>query len=96
MKESEKLLEKKLGELIKKENGWSIKLPAIHIAGIPDRICLLPMGKMFFAEIKTTGEKPTKVQLFIHRKLAKIGFTVEVLDSTEKIKETIARYVAQD
>lgn len=83
--ESEKLLDKKLSLVITKLGGWSIKLVASHITGLPDRLCLLPGGVVFFAEIKTTGKKPTKIQLAVHKKLDKLGFIVVVIDSSDSI-----------
>lgn len=96
MIESEKVLEAKLRDMVKKAGGWCIKLPAIHIAGLPDRICLLPMGKMFFAEMKTTRKQPSPVQRIVHKRLEKLGFPVAILDTTEKIIQTIERYVEKE
>lgn len=96
MIESEKVLEAKIRDLVKKAGGWSIKLPAIHVAGLPDRLFLLPGGRLFFAEMKTTGQKPTPVQKIVHARLQRLGFPVEVLDTTEKIKQTIERYVERN
>ena len=64
--------------------GWSIKLYAMSIKGIPDRLTLFK-GKATFVELKAPGRKPTKLQLFIHAKLAKYGFKVLVIDSKEKV-----------
>jgi len=90
--ESEKYLDKKLSELIKKIGGWSIKLVAAHVTGLPDRLCLLPGGRLFFAEIKTTKKKPTLIQLSIHKKLRKLGFQVYVVDTSEVIKNILESY----
>lgn len=90
--ESEKLIERKLVNEIKKIGGWCIKLPAIHITGIPDRLCLVPLGRVLFVELKTTGQKPKRIQTFIHHKLRMMGFRVEVIDSTRQIKELIKEY----
>lgn len=92
MKESEKLLERKLGEKLKKMGGWSIKLLPNFISGIPDRLCLVPPGKIFFAEMKTTGEKPEPRQLAVHRKLIKMGFRVEVIDTSKQIEDILREY----
>ena len=92
MVESEKLLEAKLGKEIKKLGGWSIKLLPFIINGLPDRVVLLPRGRMFFAEIKTTGESPDPIQKVIHRKLRKLGFRVEIIDTSEQIKALIKEY----
>lgn len=40
-------------------------------------------GYVGFAEIKTTGKKPTKIQLYIHDKLRGLGFEVFVIDDIE-------------
>lgn len=40
-------------------------------------------GYVGFAEIKTTGKKPTKIQLYIHDKLRSLGFEVFVIDDIE-------------
>lgn len=90
--ESEKLLEKKLRVKIEELGGYCLKLLAIHVIGIPDRICLLPNGVVFFAEVKTTGKKPEKIQLLWHKKLRKIGFEVYVVDTSEQINEIIEKY----
>jgi hypothetical protein len=83
--ESEKLLDRKLSAALKKLGGWSIKLLATHVTGLPDRLCLLPNGVLFFAEIKTTGKKPKPVQLSVHKKLRELGFKVVVIDKSEDI-----------
>jgi hypothetical protein len=90
--ESEKSLEKKLSAEIKRIGGWSIKLLSAHLTGLPDRLCLLTGGRLFFAEIKTTKQKPKRIQLLIHEKLRNLGFRVEVIDTSEKIKEFIRDY----
>ena len=88
---SEKYLERMLGEELRKVGGWAIKLPASFVAGLPDRICLLPGGRVIFAEIKETGKRPTEIQRFLHGKLRKMGFEVLVVDTYEKIEEIIAK-----
>ena len=35
-----------------------MKLPAIHNAGLPDRLCLFPGGEVVFVELKAFGKKP--------------------------------------
>lgn len=92
MIESEKLLEKKLVKSIKGLGGWCLKIPATHVTGIPDRLCLIPQGQVVFVELKTTKKKPTKIQLLIHKKLRNIGFEVRIIDTTEQIKQLIIDY----
>ena len=63
---NEKLLEKKLREGVKVKGGIALKLTSISLTGLPDRLVLLPGGRVKFAELKSTGkkkivEKPVKV-----------------------------------
>jgi len=96
LKEKESTVEAKLALEVKKISGWCIKMPTIHNAGLPDRLCLLPGGRLIFVELKATGKKPSPLQEAIHRKLRGIGFTVLIIDSTEGVKEFIAKYDIQD
>lgn len=90
--ESEKTLERLLKTSVEnKLNGWCLKLLSAHISGLPDRICLIPGGKLFFAEIKTTDKKPRKIQLVVHEKIRKLGFDVHVIDSSEQIKNILEK-----
>jgi len=90
--EKEKILEKKLSMEIEKLGGWSLKLLSTHVTGLPDRMCLLPGGRVFFAEVKTTKEKPKRIQIWVHNKIRALGFRVEIIDQSEKIKELIRYY----
>ena len=87
--ESEKVLEPKLVKAVKAEGGWAIKLLATFVTGIPDRMCLFPGGRIVFVEMKTTGQKPRKIQRYVHRKLVRLGFIVLVIDSTPGIENLI-------
>jgi len=87
--ESEKVLERKLCAEIKKAGGWALKMLSSQVIGLPDRLCLLPGGRAYFVEVKSTGKKPTKIQLVIHKRLEALGFTVYVIDTTEKLTNFI-------
>ena len=88
-KDSEKLLERKLVELCKKRGGMCIKLATLHTFGLPDRLCLLPGGRAFFVELKTTGQKPRKVQMLVHNKLRELGFEVHVVDNITDLQQLL-------
>ena len=85
IKEKEASLESRLGTKIKNMGGWSLKLLPTFITGLPDRMCLLPGGRIFFAEIKTTGEKPRRSQMSVHRRLEELGFKVYAIDSSKQM-----------
>lgn len=88
-KTSEKVIERKLVEAVKLKGGMCIKLLSDYITGLPDRLCLFPGQKAIFVELKTTGEKPRKIQVFIHNRLKALGFRVEVIDTLEGITKLI-------
>lgn len=84
-KESEKSLEVHLVNAVKARGGLAIKNTSQFHRGLPDRTVLLPGGHISFVEMKSTGCKPTALQLRAHEQLRHMGFRVEVIDTTEKL-----------
>ena len=89
LKESEKVLEKKLGKWIKEAGGKSLKLSSQFNTGLPDRMILLPKEHVFYCELKSTGQKPSKMQDIIHNEIRALGFRVYVVDSTDGLSEML-------
>lgn len=87
--DSEKVIERKLVEAVKANDGMCIKLLCDNLLGLPDRMCLFPGHKIVFVELKTTGRKPRRIQVFMHNKLRALDFRVEVIDSIEGVKQFI-------
>lgn len=83
--DSEKLLEKVLREKVKSLGGLALKFHCLSFTGFPDRIVLMPLGRVYFVELKSEGKKPTKIQLAVHRILQDLGFQVSVVDREEKL-----------
>ena len=50
-------------------------------------------GYVGFAEIKTTGKKPTKIQLYIHDKLKDLGFEVFIIDDIESRDRAVSFFL---
>lgn len=91
--ESEKHLERLLKSTVENTmSGLCLKLLSQHTTGLPDRLCLLPKGRAFFVEVKTTGKKPRKIQEFVHKKLRSLGFRVYVLDSSLVLRTILTDY----
>ena len=67
----------------------AIKLNPLNLAGLPDRLILMPGARIIFAELKRSGEKPRKIQEAFHNRLRKLGFRVEVVDSNEQIRRIL-------
>lgn len=79
----EKYIEQKLVAEVKKCNGLCLKLTSM--IGIPDRMVLLPNGKIGFVEVKAPGQKPRAIQEKRISQLSSLGFPCFVLDSLEDI-----------
>lgn len=91
---SEKDLERTFSEKLNRtKKVWVIKLLSAFIKGLPDRMILCRGGYVGFAEIKTTGKKPTKIQSYIHEKLRALGFTVFVIDDLESRDSAISFFL---
>ena len=82
----EKEIEKRLKDEVKKRGGVAPKWISPGMSGVPDRLVLLPKGKIAFAETKAPGEKPRQLQVSRHRLLRRLGFKVYVIDGTESIE----------
>ena len=87
--DSEKVIERKLVEAVKANDGMCIKLLCDNLLGLPDRMVLMPHSKIAFVELKTTGRKPRRIQVFMHNKLRALGFRVEVIDTIKGVEQFI-------
>lgn len=82
---SEKQIELKLVTETRKKGGLAVKFVSPSFSGMPDRLVLLPHGKLAFVEVKAPGKKPRVLQEKRHGMLRALGFQVFVLDSLEDI-----------
>lgn len=92
----EKAIEQKLTKKVKAINGLCLKLTCPGFVGMPDRLVLLPEGKIGFVEVKRPGKKPRPIQLSRHKLLKKLGFQVFVLDDNSQITEILAAIAGGD
>ena len=81
----EKTIEKKLILAIKDMGGIAPKFMSPGFDGMPDRIVLLPGGRMGFVEVKAPGKVPRPLQEARHRMLRLLGFKVYMLDTVDQI-----------
>ena len=82
---SEKKIEQHLVMAVKAAGGICPKLVSPGCDGMPDRMVMLPRGKIGFVEVKAPGQSPRPLQANRHRLLRSLGFPVFVLDNPEKI-----------
>lgn len=81
----EKIIERKLAAAVKAAGGMALKFVSPGFDGMPDRLVLLPDGKIAFVEVKAQGKKPRSLQLARHRLLRKLGFQVYIIDNVDQI-----------
>ena len=91
----EKTIETKFRKGIERLGGLCIKMPATFFSGIPDRLCLLPGGVMFFAEIKKPGARLRPRQEYVKKQLEALWFRVYVVDSVEAAERIIYAYSSE-
>lgn len=71
-------LEQFLIKRVRLIGGFTIKI-APMIAGMPDRLVVLPGGGLYFVELKQLHAKPSAIQKVWHEKLAEMGSPVTVI-----------------
>lgn len=81
----EKYIEQKMVAAVKSLGGMAPKFVSPGIDGMPDRIVLLPMGKIAFVECKATGKKMRPLQNKRKKQLEALDFLVYCLDDIEQI-----------
>jgi hypothetical protein len=81
----ERIIEQHLVKAVKNSGGIAPKLVCPGFDGMPDRLVLLPGGKIGFVEVKAPGKEPRPLQVARHGLLRRLGFKVYVLDAPEQI-----------
>ncbi len=74
---------------VKKRGGICPKFISPGYDGMPDRLVLMPGGKMAFVELKAPGRKPRPLQIARHEKLRSLGFRVYVIDEEDQIEKVL-------
>ena len=80
----EKYIEQKLVREVKRRGGLCEKWNS-GSSGWPDRIVLLPDGRLGLVEVKAPGMKPRALQIHRHEQLTSLGYRVYVLDEPGQI-----------
>ncbi len=57
--------------------------------GVPDRVVLLPGGRVVFAEMKAPRAKPRPLQRAVFSRMARAGHPVYIIDSREAVKKFV-------
>lgn len=87
---TEKQLEQKLIQAVKSKGGIAYKFVSPGHAGVPDRLVILPGGKIGFVEVKKPNEgKLRKIQERELNRLTALGCKCYVLDNQKQILKII-------
>lgn len=81
----EKTVESKLVKAVKAMGGLAPKFISPGLDGVPDRLVLLPGGKMAFIELKAPDKKLRPLQVRRKRQLESLGFLVYCMDRPDQI-----------
>jgi hypothetical protein len=82
-------VEKYLIRYVKDKGGLCLKFISASMRGLPDRIVILPQGKIFFIELKAKGKKPRPEQTRVHKLFSSLGVKVYTADSKEKVRSVV-------
>lgn len=95
MDQLEKEVEAMLRKRVNNIGGLFYKFVSPGNNGVPDRIAVLPGGKVYFIELKKDGETPRKLQVWQQNRLRRLGCdvrTVEGMDEARQFIEEVSRY----
>lgn len=88
MRESE--LEKRFREMVREAGGKAYKFISPGNDGVPDRLVVLPGGRVGFIELKQKGKRPRKLQQHRMAELESMGCFTAVVDDLETAGNAIA------
>lgn len=82
----ESTIERRLVEGVKALGGKAWKFTSPGHAGVPDRIVLLPGGRLVFVELKTKTGRLTPLQIETHNQIRQLGFEVRTLYGSQYVE----------
>lgn len=85
----ERTIEQTLVHEVRKHGGIAPKLTSPGTAGMPDRLVILPGGKVCFVELKAPGQKPRPIQVRQMARLTDLGCMVRTIDHPNQIKDLL-------
>lgn len=80
-------LEARLVRGVKAMGGLAYKFVSPGCTGVPDRIVVLPGGKIIFVELKAEGGRLSRMQIYQIAQLRGLGADVRVVKGAEDVKK---------
>jgi hypothetical protein len=87
----ERDIEKKMLNAVRKMGGEAFKWVSPGNDGVPDRIVMLPGGRLIFVELKADRGRLSPVQKIQIRRIQKLGQDVEVVQGMDGLEEFLER-----
>lgn len=82
---------RRLNDYVRKQRGGEIFHADILYPGFPDKMILLPNGRVMFAELKRPGGSLRPGQLYWRKRLQTLGFEAEIFYDYQTLIEWIER-----
>lgn len=90
----EKQIEQRFKREVERRGGLALKFTPPGWAGAPDRIVLMPGGRVAFVELKAPGGRVRPLQRKRIDELRVMGFYVAVIHSVDGINEFIEEWLS--
>ena len=82
---NEKHIEQAFVRAVKNNGGLALMFVSPGCDGVPDRLVLMPAGRIAFVELKAPGKMMRPLQLRRKTQLQNLGFRVFCIDGMEQI-----------
>lgn len=82
---TEKQVEQYLRDSVISLGGLCLKWVSPGQRGVPDRIVLIPSGRIAFVEVKNDAGKPTELQTRMLEKLTDRGFIAAIVHNRQEV-----------
>ncbi|WP_147536084.1 VRR-NUC domain-containing protein [Bacillus marasmi] len=85
----ERDIETYLRDKVRKAGGKAYKFESPGNDGVPDRLVIFPVNRIYFVELKAPGKKPRPLQIKQMNDISSFGCSVRVIDSKEGVDDFI-------
>ena len=75
--------------MVENKGGLALKWVSPMFTGVPDRIVLMPGGRVYFVELKSATGVLSPRQRLVHGMLRALGMDVRVIDDLETLRTFI-------